>query len=201
MSRFRFGALALLFATLLAPFTASIASAHGHTMVGDYELVIGFHNEPAYAGEPNGLDLFVTNTKTNQKVNGLEETLKVELSWGDKKVELPVEAQWSEDGAYTAYVIPTETGAYTWRIFGSIENTPVDVSMTAGPDTFSEIASKSSISFPAEEPTTSEVIAQVNQARMFGIGGVALAVIGLVTAAVALFRRPAATGVVARQRA
>jgi hypothetical protein len=29
---------------------------------GDYELMIGFHKEPAYQGEPNGFDLFVTNT-------------------------------------------------------------------------------------------------------------------------------------------
>lgn len=63
--------LAFLFALLL-PFTVA---AHGVTQVGDYELVIGFHNEPAYQGEPNGLDLFVTNTTTNERVNGLEETL------------------------------------------------------------------------------------------------------------------------------
>ena len=46
-------ALGLLLATLLIPFSASIASAHGHTEVGDYTLVIGFHNEPAYQGEPS----------------------------------------------------------------------------------------------------------------------------------------------------
>jgi hypothetical protein len=51
MSRFlRLSALGLLLAALIAPFFASIASAHGHTMVGDYELIIGFHNEPAYQG-------------------------------------------------------------------------------------------------------------------------------------------------------
>ena len=75
---FRRMALALLLAALLIPFTASVASAHGHTTVGDYELVIGFHNEPAYQGEPNGLDLFVTNTKTKENINGLADTLKAE---------------------------------------------------------------------------------------------------------------------------
>lgn len=202
MNRFRFGALALLIAALLAPFTASVASAHGHTEVGDYEIVIGFSSEPAYAGEPNGLDLFVTNTKTQEKVNGLEETLKAELIYGDKKVELPITAKWGEDGAYTAYVIPTETGAYTWHIFGTIETTPVDVSMTGGPDTFSEIQSKATISFPAAEPSTNDLAAQVSQARMFGIAGLAFGVLGLATAAVALLRRPtAAAGTIARQQA
>ena len=75
---FRRMALALLLAALLIPFTASVASAHGHTEVGDYTLVIGFHNEPAYQGEPNGLDLFVTNTKTKENINGLADTLKAE---------------------------------------------------------------------------------------------------------------------------
>ena len=67
--------LALLVAALLIPFTTSVALAHGHTTVGDYTLVIGFHNEPAYQGEPNGLDLFVTNTKTKENINGLADTL------------------------------------------------------------------------------------------------------------------------------
>lgn len=49
--------LGLLLGLLLPP--ASTALAHGHVEAGDYEIEIGFLNEPAYQGEPNGLDLKV----------------------------------------------------------------------------------------------------------------------------------------------
>lgn len=199
---FRVLALAALALTMAMPFGISTASAHGHTEVGDYEIVIGFHNEPAYQGEPNGLDLFVTNKTTKQPVNGLEETLKAELLYGTSTVELPIRAQWDEEGAYTADVIPTEAGAYTWRIFGTIENTSVDVKMTGGPDTFSEIMSKAAVSFPAAEPTAADLRGEIGQARTFGIVGSVLGLLGVATAAFALLRRRAAPeATVTRQRA
>lgn len=186
-------ACALLFVALLVPFTASIAQAHGHTTVGDYELVIGFHNEPAYQGEPNGLDLFVKNTKTGKDVNNLADTLKVELVYGRSKKELPIKAQWGQDGAYTAYVLPTEAGDYTWHIWGSIEGTPVDVTMTSSPDTFGAVEAKSAVAFPAAEATSAELQAQVATAQraaqtallvaalgtLLGIAGIVVGVLGL----------------------
>src|SRR3712207_2445722 len=127
-------ALTIAFAVFFS--TGGAAFAHGQTQVGDYELVIGFHNEPAYQGEPNGLDLFVTNTKTNEKVEGLEKTLKAEIIFGASKKELTISPQFGRPGDYTAHVLPAEVGDYTWHIFGKIEDTPVDVSMTSSPDTF-----------------------------------------------------------------
>jgi hypothetical protein len=179
--------LALLVAvTLLFTFSPT-ALAHGRTEVGDYELVIGFHGEPAYQGEPNGLDLFVTNTKTGEQINGLEETLKAEIVFGSSKKELKIEAQWGQEGAYTAYVLPTETGDYTWHIWGEIEGTPVDVSMTSSPDTFSSIEPKSAVSFPATEPSSAELQAQTAAATqtaqialIVGIVGTLLGVGGLI---------------------
>jgi hypothetical protein len=100
-----------LFIALLIPFTVS---AHGVTQVSDYELVIGFHNEPAYQGEPNSLDPFVTNIVTNESVKGLEETLRVEIINGASKQELPIRAHFGQDGAYTADVLPTEAGEFAF---------------------------------------------------------------------------------------
>jgi hypothetical protein len=168
------------------------AAAHGHTEVGDYELVIGFHNEPAYQGEPNGLDLFVTNMETGESVNGLEETLRVEIIFGSSKKELEIEPQWNQDGAYTAYVLPTEAGDYTWHISGTIEGTPVDVSMTSSPDTFSSVASKSSVSFPSAEASAMDLNTGVQAAArtaqiallvgilgaVLGLGGLVVGVLG-----------------------
>ncbi|RPI24849.1 MAG: hypothetical protein EHM70_20780 [Chloroflexota bacterium] len=170
--------IAVLFVSILLAGHYQTAAAHGHTEVGNYELVIGFHNEPAYQGEPNGLDLFVTNIETGEPVNGLEETLQVEIIYGSSKKELSLEPQFEQDGAYTAHVIPSETGDYTWHIFGIIEGMPVDVSMTSSPETFGSVEAKSSTSFPGNEAATGELASQADSAAR-------AARIALVVAAVA----------------
>ena len=167
--------------------TGGTALAHGRTEVGDYELVIGFSNEPAYQGEPNGLDLFVTNTKTKEKVAGLEKTLKAEIIFGASKKELELRPQFGTVGDYTTDIIPAAAGDYTWHIFGTIEETPVDVSMTSGPDKFGAVEPKSSVAFPAAEPTSAELkadaaaAAQTAQtALMVGGLGVLLGLVGTI---------------------
>jgi hypothetical protein len=209
-------ALAVVGALLAAGSRA--ASAHGHVEVGDYELVIGFSSEPAYQGEPNGLDLLVTRKvaaatgatpageaaehthaegavevqdtadeeATAMPVNDLADSLKAELIFGDARKELVLEPQWGEEGAYTAYVLPTAPGDYTWRIFGTIEDTPVDVSMASGPDTFSAVEPKTTVAFPAAEPALADLQASIDEgARMVrlafwaGLGGLVLGVIAI----------------------
>jgi hypothetical protein len=97
-----------------------------------------------------------------------------------------MEAQWGQDGAYTAYVLPTEAGDYTWHIWGDIEGTPVDVSMTSSPDTFSSVEPKSAVAFPAAEPTLKELRDQVQMASTIAILGAALGVIGIVVGFLAM---------------
>jgi hypothetical protein len=165
----------MLLATVMAALLVhSVASAHGMTTVGDYELEIGFHNEPVVVGMPNSLDLFVTNAKTGEKVNGLQDTLQAELIFGASQKSFNLEPQEGEDGAYTAYVIPAAAGDYTWHITGKINDTPVDVSMTSSPDTFNSAEDASAYSFPgAANPGAGNT----NTALL--VGGVGL-VVGLI---------------------
>ena len=171
---------------VLLAFTAP-AFAHGKTTVGDYDIEIGFHNEPAYLGQPNSLDLFVTNSKTGEKVNGLEKTLKAELIFGSSKTELPIYPQDEVDGAYGADVVPTAVGDYTWHITGTINDTPVDISMTSSPDTFDSVETMAKYEFPKPAPSASELAGQVdaaNRTAQIGIGvgavGALLGLIGLI---------------------
>jgi hypothetical protein len=175
--------LAILASLLLS--TGGVALAHGTTTVGDYTLVIGFHNEPVLQGQPNSLDLFVTNTKTNEKINGLEKTLNAEISFGKSKKQVTLEPQEDLDGAYQAEVIPTRTGDYTWHIWGDINGTPVDVSMTSSPTTFDSAAPLSDVSFPDAQPAAANLqasaasAAQAAQTAMIvGIVGVVLGLVG-----------------------
>lgn len=181
---------ALLIAAMMLLFTAGTAGAHGHEHVGPYEVVIGFRSEPALQGEPNGLDLRVTNHETGAPVVGLEETLQAEISFGGSTMPLTLRPRFGEEGAYTADVLPTQAGDYTFRIFGQIEGTPVDLAMTSSPDTFSSVAAKGSIAFPAPEPTAGELAAAAaaaqQQAQFALIVGVVGALLGLAGLGVAI---------------
>ena len=147
------------------------------------------YTEPPYVGQPNGLDLFVTNTKTGEKVNGLEGALKAEIIHGSSRRTLDVTAQDGVDGAYTADIVPTATGDYTWHISGTIQGTPVDVSMTSSPTTFNSVDAMASNEFPVVYPSATELQAQAaataqtaQMALIVGIVGIVLGAAGLVVA-------------------
>jgi len=180
-----------LAAAMLAGLYAN-ASAHGQLQVGDYELEIGFHNEPVVQGQVNGLDLFVTNSKTEEKVNGLEETLRAEIIFGSSRKEVALEPQEDQEGAYTALVIPTQTGDFTWHIFGDIQGTPVDVSMTSSPTTFGSVEPAADYAFPSSSTNSTS---SGSLGLLVGGLGLILGIIALVVAFAALQaarRRPGA---------
>ncbi len=169
----------ILITLLIFLLPTAAASAHGSVTVGDYTLEIGFKNEPALQDDLNGLDLIVRNTKTGQPVTGLQDTLQAELIFGASNETLKIEPVEGEQGAYTAAFIPTDVGDYTWHIFGKIENTPVDVSMTSSPTTFDSVGSRSDISFPGSDPSSAELRAELRRARVTAVVGVVLGSIGL----------------------
>ncbi len=163
---------------LLGLLPATAASAHGSTKVGDYQVEIGFRNEPAVQDMPNGLDLIVTNAKTNQPVGGLENTLQAEVIFGASKRALKLEPVEGEAGAYTAFIIPSAVGDYTWHIFGKIENTSVDISMTSSPTTFDSVEPKGDATFPGRSPSTSELRTELQRARVTAIAGIVVGAVG-----------------------
>jgi hypothetical protein len=182
--------LALMSTLIIALFAASVVSAHGKTTVGNFDLEIGFHNEPVIVGMPNSLDLFVTDSTTGKMVNGLETTLSAEIVFGASRKSLTISPQDGVDGGYTAYVIPTATGDYTWHIFGKINDTPVDVSMTSSPDTFNSAETSSTYLFPppaagAPDPAA-QAASSASTALLVGAGGLVVGLIALVVGLVAM---------------
>jgi hypothetical protein len=187
--------LVVLFAAALLLIPTTAVFAHGSTTVGDYTIEIGFANEPSIQGQMNGLDLIVTNTKTKKPVTGLENTLQAEIIFGASKKALKIEPVEEQDGHYTAAVMPTALGDYTWHIFGKIENTPVDIQMTSSPTTFNSVTAPSDVAFPGNAPAAPDLaasLAQANQRATIGIvvGAVGL-LVGIVSLVIAFTRRPA----------
>jgi len=169
-------ALALAAAMALGALTlpAPGVLAHEHREVGNYELVVGFLNEPAYAGLLNGLDLRVTRKAAatpqagsdeeatgGEPVVGLDQTLRVEVIKGGAAMPLTLEPRFRQPGAYAAYFFPTEPGAYTFHITGSIEGQAIDERFTSGPTTFSEIEEPGALQFPTRLPSAAEMQARL----------------------------------------
>ncbi len=186
--------LAVAISAVLLLGLAATASAHEHREVGDYELTVGFTGEPALVGEPNGLSLAVQlgHGDDGTPVEGLQETLEAEVMFAGETKPLELRASFGQPGSYVADLLPTAEGAYTFHIFGTIEDLEVDETFTSGPDTFSEVESTDTIAFPAvtaangdsgESSAVTEAQDTADSARTLAIIGIVAGVLGLAAGA------------------
>lgn len=190
-------ALAVIAATLALTTTA--ADAHERRTVGSYQLVVGFLTEPGYAGQPNGLDLRVTDTRTTQPVEGLEKTLKAEVSFGGlAPLPLTVTARFGQAGAYAGQFVPTKPGTYIFHISGKIGTQDIDERFESGPNRFNDIEGLGALQYPDKVPGGSDLgkaladlRAENDQLRLLVIAGVAVAIVLAIAVPVVLSRRRA----------
>lgn len=184
---------ALLVAAIGAGLLIGSVAAHERRDVGEYQFVVGFLNEPAIIEEPNGLSLRVT--RGEEPVEGLVGSLQAEILYGDERLPLELRAAFGDPGHYVSDVIPTETGTYSFHIFGDIEGSPVDETFVGGPDTFSEVEGRDAMTFPNQIGTVGDVQAtaadaedSAGTAMMLGIGGLVAGLLGLVLGGLAFAR-------------
>lgn len=137
--------------------SAAPALAHGSHEEGDHTFVIGFANEPAFTGAPNAVQVIVT--QDDQPVtDGVD--LRVTVSFGDASEELRLLPAFGEPGDYRADLVPSEPGAYTFHVSGTVEGEEVDIELTSGPDTFSEVTSVTEAAFPPVAAPSNEDLAE-----------------------------------------
>ena len=175
------------------------AYAHERRMVGPYQLIVGWLNEPAYAGQLNSLDLRISDTRQNPAaaVGGLEKTLTADLAAGGlAPFPLTVTARFGTPGAYNGVVMPTVTGTYTFHITGKIDTLTIDEKFSSGPGTFGDIEDTAAVQYPAKVPVADDlskkldsIRSSIDSTRAFAIAALALAVLALGGAALARRRR------------
>jgi hypothetical protein len=118
----------------------SNVSAHEKREVaGKYTFIVGFVNEPAFAGQPNGIDLRIKNLKGEAMVEGAEKTLKVTVSRDGKSATLPLEKKYKDPGRYAGYFTPTKSGSYVVVFEGTVEGTPIKEEFKAGEGKLHEV--------------------------------------------------------------
>ena len=150
------GGLLLTMLVLLA----GPAAAHEERQVGGFHMAVGFGQEPAYAGQPNSVQLLLS--KGDKPVTDLGDTLSVSVGFGDQSKDVSVEpffeiGEFGTPGDYRAWFIPTRAGQYSFHLTGTIHGTKIDETFTSGPKTFDDAVSPADVEFPVQDPTNGEL--------------------------------------------
>ncbi|MGH9282095.1 MAG: hypothetical protein ACRD0S_04075, partial [Acidimicrobiales bacterium] len=196
----RRAALTSVAAGLLSLLLAAPAAAHERRTVGDFLLVVGWADEPAYAGFKNAVQVRISEAASNQPVVDLApQELKVDVSFGGKKTgPVAVEPRFrvgafGTHGDYQASLIPSRPGPYTFRFVGTIKGQQVDQSFTSSETTFDSPEDPSEVEFPVKDPSRGELGSRIQRmepridaARETGRRGVRLGTAGLVVAVLAV---------------
>ncbi len=143
----QFVRLGVVLAVALALF-ATVA-AHEGREVGDgkYDIVFGWRVEPAYTNLLNGPELEIADA-AEKPVEGLDETLKLEVSYGGKTKLLKLRAVADSAGHYTSDLIPTQPGDYSFHLTGTIGDVTVDETFDSSKGEFSSVDPITDIQFP-----------------------------------------------------
>ncbi|HKW77505.1 MAG TPA: hypothetical protein VJQ09_00315 [Candidatus Limnocylindria bacterium] len=173
------------------------AYAHESRMVGPYRFVVGFVNEPAFAGLTNALDLRISDTTKSPAapVEGLEKTLTTTVTAGGlAPLGIELQTRFGQPGAYAAYFVPTTPGAYTFTIKGKVGNLDVNEKFESGHG-FEDVDSTADLQYPVKVPQGDELTKRLDaiqstadQTRILGLVAIALGVVAL---GAALLRRRA----------
>ena len=114
-----------------------------------YQIVVGSLNEPLIVDDKSGLDLTVTRgggtvtmsadgdldgaPASSVPVTGLEQTVKVEMIAGGAKKMMDISPVYGKSGGYKTSFFPTVQTTFSYRIFGTINDTQVDLTFTCNP--------------------------------------------------------------------
>ncbi len=205
---------------LCAPFLAS-AHQHGTFTFGGstYSFVVGSLNEPVAVDDKTGVDLTVTKgagtptmsadgdmdgmPKSSTPVTGLEKTLQVELSAGGKTKVLALSPAYGKPGSYTAPFYPTVATSLSYRFFGTIDGTKVNITFVCRPEGATAIdegqkdlgggvmqvskmggfgcpMDKASMGFPEQSASVISLSSDSNSARTYSYAGIVLGAVALV---------------------
>jgi hypothetical protein len=148
---------------------AGPASAHEDRTIGKFEVAVGFAQEPAYAGQPNAVQMFMN--ENGHPVTDLKDELQVVIAVGDQTSEpFTFEpafeiGEFGTPGDYRANFVPSQAGAYTFTISGTFHGQKFnDEAFTSSPKTFADVVDINSASFPqVTSPSNQELATRIDQ--------------------------------------
>jgi hypothetical protein len=161
---------ALSGAAILAIAASSAATAHVAKTFGPYTVELGWLNEPTFTGERNAVVVIIHDAADKPVTDVAAGDLTVTVSAGGQtSAALPLQPAYDPaeetgtPGYYTADLLPTQPGDYTFHLAGKIHETPVDETATSSDTTFNAVEDPGSIQFPVKVPTTTAISDKVDQ--------------------------------------
>jgi hypothetical protein len=142
-------------AVLIVPVGA--AQAHESREVGDLTLVVGWSNEPAFAGFGNEVQVIVSETRGERPVEDGELEAEVVFGEGGASTQVTLDPSFSTPNEYLGYIIPTRAGTYTFNVTGTVGGQTIEETFTSGPDTFNDVQNPADAEFPEQDPTRGEI--------------------------------------------
>src|SRR5262249_39118190 len=117
LTRISGGSVALCITFVLI--CASAAFAHDHLVRGDYRATGGWGDDTAFAGLKKAVSVFVTD-KAESPVVDAGAPMIVEVAFGQQRTSLALEPVRQRPGEFRAWLLPTRSGTYAFRIVGTI---------------------------------------------------------------------------------
>jgi hypothetical protein len=153
-------AVVVVAATVVLVIPAGGASAHEVREVGDLTFVVGWSNEPAYAGFGNEVQVIVSETRGERPVEDGE--LEAEVTFGEPGSgtttdPITLDPAFDTPNEYLGYIIPTRPGTYSFHVTGTVGGQTIDETFTSGPQTFDDVNNPTAAEFPEQDPTRGEL--------------------------------------------
>jgi hypothetical protein len=139
-----------LAATVLLSFLAfnlQPVLAHEEVVFGDIRIVGGWENEPPLVNQLNGIVLMISQVSNGQPVNNALAQLDITLQKGAENRTLNFQPT-EEAGAYTATILPTQTGQYAIVMRGTVAGQAIN-----GQIEIEDVEDTARFTFPPVEST------------------------------------------------
>ncbi len=162
-------------------FSVRTASAHTTIHVGNYDVEIGWVDEPPIVGQRNAIVVNVSNT-TNTSAQIDISKLTVDVTYGGQTKTLILQPL-SEDttNQYIAPILPTIPGQYTVQLRGQLDTTNISRDVTP-----EEVVTDDALAFP--NVNTTQQNSSMNWSEWLSIIGLIAGLAGLILAVLA-FRK------------
>jgi hypothetical protein len=141
----RFSRIACAIAALALWGTPAAAHERHILQIGasDYLVVVGFLHEPVYTGDRSGMDLrIVIPDRSNpldarapevKPVENVDKVLKVEVKAGPHARVFDLKPTYGAPGRYETVFYPMVATTYSFRLFGTVDKVPVDLTFACNP--------------------------------------------------------------------
>jgi hypothetical protein len=144
--------VASIIATMALIFSYQIASAHTTIHVGNYDVEIGWVDEPPIVGQRNAIVVNLSNTTAASSVVDISK-LTVDVSYGGQTKTLTLQPL-SEDttNQYIGPILPQVAGQYTVQLRGQLDST--NISSDVQPE---EVVPAGTLAFPSVATSQSKI--------------------------------------------